>query len=184
MSFADWYYGQGYPSYDIEWYQYNYYLYGWIHQTQSHPSVSFFEMPIPLWAYHDGIPVKVVIGNVVQDQEIWQNIGFNIDSLVFDPELWILSVNNKVHQTLGATKDIIDSPEVIVFPNPANDQFKIKGNTEVTDVILTSALGIRFEKTCNEGNVNVADMPEGLYFLQLESNHGEIISHAPLLILR
>ncbi|HRI59346.1 MAG TPA: M1 family metallopeptidase, partial [Saprospiraceae bacterium] len=46
--FNDWFYGEGYPSYQIEWSQAGNTAWITIHQTQSHPSVGFFEVPVPL----------------------------------------------------------------------------------------------------------------------------------------
>ena len=47
--FDDWFYGQGYPSYNVQWTQIgNDYVKINMSQTTSHPSVSFFALPVAL----------------------------------------------------------------------------------------------------------------------------------------
>jgi aminopeptidase N len=46
--FNDWFYGEGYPSYQLEWTNQGSSVNIKLNQTPSHPSVEFFEMPVPV----------------------------------------------------------------------------------------------------------------------------------------
>src|SRR5690606_301218 len=46
--FAQWIYGQGHPTYQVSWGQNGNNVTITVNQTQSHPSVSFYEMPIEI----------------------------------------------------------------------------------------------------------------------------------------
>ena len=65
--FNDWVYNQGYPIYDIT---VSNSAAGQalitVNQTQSDPSVSFFEMPVPITLYDSiGTPFEVIVNNTI-----------------------------------------------------------------------------------------------------------------------
>ena len=121
--FNEWFKGQGYPSYRVEWTPI-----GTDHvkikmsQTTSHPSVPFFELPVALKFRNATLEKTVVVDNTVNGEIFLQNIGFIADTVLIDPELWLLTRNNisvKVAST-GADPNTIQ-----VYPNPIRDRFNI-----------------------------------------------------------
>jgi aminopeptidase N len=99
--FNDWIYRQGYPTYTISAQN----LEGGkakfiINQTQSDPSVSFFEMPVPIRVFgKKGQQLDLVLNNTVNGESFTENVPFTITSLIFDPNKNIISKRNTV--TLG-----------------------------------------------------------------------------------
>ncbi|MEL7063105.1 MAG: M1 family aminopeptidase, partial [Bacteroidota bacterium] len=95
--FADWIYGQGYPTYDLNWKKENDTVFVTLYQTQSHPSVDFFEMDVPLqivgWNGESQIE-RVYHANSGQTFAI--PIDFAVQEVIFDPDKWILSRDNTV----------------------------------------------------------------------------------------
>ena len=67
--FADWYYGEGYPSYTINWTQEADSVTFWVSQQTSHLSVPFFEMPIPIQVSYLGGSQTFVMQHTSQDQK-------------------------------------------------------------------------------------------------------------------
>ncbi|HJW30661.1 MAG TPA: M1 family aminopeptidase, partial [Saprospiraceae bacterium] len=183
--FADWFTGQGYPSYTIDWYQLQDSVSVGIHQAQSHPAVNFFEMPLPVWLYHNGIPEKLVLPNSHQDQLFMQYVGdVVIDSLVFDPELWILSVNNKVRHLSTATHDITSSDEIHFYPNPANQEIRIINLPPTADVMLIDLQGRQYQlKEYNGLSIDLSSFADGLYWLKVTGPKAALLLTAPILIL-
>lgn len=121
--FRQWYEGQGFPSYDVQWTQIgNGTVKIKINQTTSHSSVAFFEMPVPL-KFKNGQREKTVIVDFKTNGETFiKDIGFIADSVIIDPEYWLISRNNK------ATKvtEIEPAPtNVVVYPNPFLSSFTI-----------------------------------------------------------
>jgi hypothetical protein len=130
--FADWYYGEGYPSYTIDWMQEQDSVILWVSQSQSHPSVSFFEMPIPIIAYRFVVIADTVFQHTHNNQRFAFYVGNNVVSqLLFDNVKWILSKNNKVTKLTTSLPDPILQSRYTAYPNPANDWIEISNGDEV-----------------------------------------------------
>lgn len=119
--FNDWFYGSGYPSYHIKWANNpDGTIAVAIRQTQNHPSVSFFEMPVPLLFKNDEQDSLVRIDvNFNEGTYTVLPLGFVPDSLKFDPDLWLASTRNTV------TYDSNILQPLVIFPNPVNDYLMI-----------------------------------------------------------
>lgn len=120
---ADWYIGEGYPSYALQWSQT---LGGevtvHVSQTTSHPSVPMFEMPIPVRFKNGSQDTTVVFQHTANEQSFTAQLDFMADSALFDPERWIVSSSNVVTQVADLGKD---EQGVFVYPNPADDAVRV-----------------------------------------------------------
>ncbi len=75
--FKDWYEGQGYPSYKVQWSPLaNNQVEITMNQTTSHPSVSFFALPVALKFTKGNLQKTVVVDNKFNGQVFVENIGF------------------------------------------------------------------------------------------------------------
>ncbi len=98
--FQDWFYGQGYPLYTLEWAQDSgNNVFTKINQTTSHPSVSFFKMPVPVQFKNSTRDTIIVFDHLQNGQTFLANPGFKADTAIFDPYYWILC-NHTVKQTV------------------------------------------------------------------------------------
>ncbi|HEX8516163.1 MAG TPA: M1 family aminopeptidase [Bacteroidia bacterium] len=121
--FDQWYYKQGYPSYHITYGQTGNMVSITIDQSQSHPSVSFFEMPVPVKFIGAAQDTTIVFQHTSSGQTFTANIGYPVISAQFDPELHILSRNNTI---IGINELEPGSLNAAVFPNPAGDVISIQ----------------------------------------------------------
>ncbi|HSN62215.1 MAG TPA: M1 family aminopeptidase, partial [Ferruginibacter sp.] len=121
--FSQWYEGQGYPSYNVQWS-----MLGSSHvnikmnQTTSHSSVAFFEMPVALKFKNATQEKTVVVNNTYNGQQFLEQLSFVPDTVLVDPEYWIISKNNST-QRISANntgQSIVD-----VYPNPATNPLTI-----------------------------------------------------------
>jgi aminopeptidase N len=101
--FNDWVYNQGYPSYSIS---VKNYVTGQvqitINQTQSHSSVSFFEMPVPIRLMGAlGEQKDIVLENTANEQTFIVDVPFVVTDVVFDPKKEIISRNNNATLKVG-----------------------------------------------------------------------------------
>ena len=94
--FNQWYYNEGYPSYKVYWYQNGSNVNVRIDQTQSHASVSFFEMPVPIRFSAAGHDTTVVFNHTYSGQIFNCSLNFTATAVTFDPDLWLISKNNTV----------------------------------------------------------------------------------------
>ncbi len=94
--FDQWYYKQGYPSYQVRWNQIGNDVCVKISQTQSNASVNFFEMPVPVRFQGSGHDTTIVFNHTFSGQAFNAELNFTATTVTFDPNLWLISKNNTV----------------------------------------------------------------------------------------
>ncbi|NMH28262.1 M1 family aminopeptidase [Flavobacterium silvaticum] len=164
--FSDWIYNQGYPSYDITAHNT---APGMVHftvnQTQSHPSVTFFEMPVPVRVFGaGGQQLDVVLENTVNGQGFDVAVPFVVTSLEFDPDKHILALDNSA--TLGiSTANGLSG--ISVYPNPASAQINISvpQRFSVSGIKITNVLGQTELLVGETSQINVSSLSTGVHFL-------------------
>jgi len=115
--FDDWFTGEGFPSYQINWGQTGDTVSFTVHQTQSHPSVAFFEMTIPVQFKNTSRDTILRFSNTFSGQTYSVAIPFPVDSLKLDPGYQLISGSN----TINALEEHRSTNDLRVYPNPAND---------------------------------------------------------------
>jgi aminopeptidase N len=185
--FNDYIYGQGYPSFDVTSTQQDFTgtVQVTIKQTQSHPSVSFFETPVSvkLISKRTGKDTTFVF-NLTQNNQTFRatfsrDIG-NIDSVAFDPELWLLSKNNTNRAViLGATQEIDNQWITQLTPNPAKENITVNFKVDKVEPItieIVNELGqiilknnVQVTYGDNSKTLHLGDLPTGFYVLKLAS---------------
>ena len=175
--FKDWFKGQGYPSYNVQWTPIGtQYVNIKMNQTTSHTSVGFFELPVALKFKNATQEKIIVVDNKTNGETFFRNIGFIADTVLIDPEYWLVTKNNVSAKVPDAT---IGQNIVQVFPNPMGDHFYIYLRKMVAgsaSVNLYNALGQRVY-TRNINLVNGSEYVEvpsqylakGVYFLKINA---------------
>jgi hypothetical protein len=177
--FADWYYGQGYPSFTISWDQDAMDVVTFtVSQTQSDPSVSFFELPLPIQLKNGSQDTLVRANFTTNGQSFTVPLSFHADSLLFDPELWIISANNSVTNVQPLSLD----PAIRIYPNPANDYLLVasangtmgEGAACIYDIAgkLVQKQNLNFSGAAQEQAVFVGALDKGVYFIRVETAGG------------
>jgi aminopeptidase N len=173
--FADWLYGEGFPSYQLNWEVVGN---GWIKtnlsQTTSHASVDFFELPVPVRFKNATRDTIIVINHIKNQQIAFQQIGFQPDSAFIDPQLKILSAKNTVNKT---TPPPAEPNSVTVFPNPVQSQFTIylkNFQLGTLSLVLYNTKGqLLWQEQLNNFSgsslltVPSANLPSGIYWLSI-----------------
>lgn len=171
--FTQWFFGQGYPSYLTIWNQdAGDQLKIILNQTTSHDTVSFFEMPVPLRIKGQGRDTILVFNHAYNGQIFYSNPGFKADSVLFDPELKILSAQNKVVREYEYLRSLED---LVIYPNPAVTQLNIEINdlsnypekVELFDVLGRKMLEARPQS--NKFSLDVSAFAQGTYYLRILS---------------
>ncbi len=170
--FNDWFTGQGHPSYNIEWSQVGSSLYLEVNQTQSHPSVPFFELPIPIQIKNSTQDTIIRLNHTFSGENFIVSIPFQADSVIFDPEWWIISNNNSVITGIINYETNIG---IDIYPNPAKDFItihsdEIKNSNSLIDI--TNIIGevvIEMPFYGNDQTININNFAPGIYFIKLTS---------------
>lgn len=116
--FSDWYYGEGFPTYSLTWYQDTADVVTvTVMQSQSDASVSFFELPLPLYFKNATQDTLIRVQHTVNGQSFTIPLGFAADSLLFDPQIWIITDSAMV----SAVPEPVLPVTFTLFPNPSDD---------------------------------------------------------------
>ncbi len=179
--FDQWLYGQGHPLYQIYWQQAaNNELTLTINQTQSHPSVAFFAMPLPLRFWGNGVDTTVVVEHLFSGQAFGISLPFVVDSVQFDPERWILCANTTItNGAVGIENETIQS-SLNIYPNPANQQLyvqwtpnRISPNPTEINLYDTSGRCVsHLTTTNNTATINLQQLPAGIYVCEKRDSTG------------
>lgn len=171
--FNDWFVGEGFPSYQINWSQTGSLVSFTVNQSQSHSSVTFFELPIPIKFKNSFQDTVLRFDHTFSGQTFSATIPFTVDSLVFDPEYWIINANPTV---LNLTENISLKNELLVFPNPFTSELKIKFSRDIKEKIVVRLFDLNakkvFEQEFNlaklELSLNLQPLEKGFYFMEVK----------------
>lgn len=175
--FNDWLYGEGYPSYDIAWHQNssNKIVRFTVNQTQSDPSVSFFEMPLPVKINGANGQSEIVRLEVSENEQTFNApIPFDIISVEIDPEVQLITKNNNA--TLGI--DLINlQNEISIYPNPVVNTLTIQNNsnTIINSITIYNVLGeivLHFNNPSSK--LSLSSLNFGVHLIKINTDKGAI----------
>ena len=172
--FNDWYYGQGYPTYTINWNQDPQNIASiTINQQQTHNSVSFFESKIPIKFIGQDSDTTIIFNNTQNNQTFTTYIPFIINNIVFDPQKWILTTN----PTITEIKPISQN-KLQIYPNPSKDFINVKipiASSKISYHIYDSNGLLHLQQQnikTNNFKINISSIPPNIYTLLIQTNEG------------
>nr|WP_321221189.1 M1 family aminopeptidase [uncultured Psychroserpens sp.] len=173
--FDDWLYNQGYPSYTINWDQPTTNQVSiTVNQTQSHTSVSYFEAPVPVRLIGTmGETLNLVLNNTSNAQNFLENVTFEVQNIVFDPESDLISRNNSV---LLGVNDLEVANSLLLYPNPTSQALFIDkpSGLEISEVRIFNPLGQLVKKLPFNSTIDTTMWSTGLFFIQFQTKDGVI----------
>ncbi|WP_405370285.1 M1 family aminopeptidase [Nonlabens sp. Asnod2-A12] len=177
--FNDWIYGEGYPQHNINWIDIpNGISINYI-QTPTHPSVSLFEMQLPIKIIGAAGEVQwdtILVNSLTQNKRI--RVPFVVSSIEIDPDVDTISKNNTA--TLGLDTAFAKA-EYQLYPNPTSSTFQIIGIQEDFTALkiydLHGRMIIDYKKQLlnNPSLTFKAPQNSGIYFLNLTTERGTTI---------
>ena len=173
--FDQWFYKQGYPSYQLDWAQQGNSLSFKLSQTTTDTSVRFFAMSVPIKLYGNGIDTTLKVENTENVQYYAYTVPFAIDSIVIDPTLWILSGNNNVRKLPALDHDGF----ITIYPNPMHDIITVWYDAQTLNHLSYTVYNIEGQQIDSgliNGNndkysISVSDLASGVYVLQLSGTN-------------
>ncbi len=176
--FNDWIYNEGYPSYDISAQKISATQTKFIiNQTQSDPSVSFFEMPVPIRVFGAaGQVLDLKLQNNINGQIFIENVPFTVNSFVIDPDKHLISNENTttiLSPLANENFDLLNN--IVIAPNPANDFLNIIVPSFVTveNVSIYNSIGQKVLSD-NKEKVLINNLSNGIYHLEIKTSEGLI----------
>lgn len=172
--FDQWFFGEGYPTYSIEYYYNDNGLVLTIYQTTS-STTPFFDLPLEIEVdFGFGIDTTFRVDITDNVTTVQTDITEDFFNITIDPNNWIINSNGSI--TLG-TADINQELKVAIGPNPFNDQLQIRFNEETESDLIILDLGgkIIYEShLTGSANIDLSELGSGVYLVQLISENSKI----------
>lgn len=169
--FNDWFYGKGFPTYEIYWEQKNDEIILKLFQSQSDPSVYFFNSLVPIKFYSKTWDTTIQFNPRFSGHQFSFFTTHQIDSIQFDPEKWILAKSDILTSTRELTNDNIFK----IYPNPSKGKFQLtttKSYVNEPYKVFSLAGELMKEGYLNEDNqFNIESLAKGVYLFQLSRLH-------------
>ena len=177
--FDDWYYGEGWPTYEMEVNQTSSTaLEITLNQAQSNSSVSFFEMPVPVKVFYaDGSDSTYVLNNTHTAQVFQLATKSLIDSIAFDPDRHVVCLHSITSSNVGIQSSLDVDNQLDVYPNPVvKDLFVYSKKSGIQGVEIFDAQGkvirqFSYNGSSKEVKVGMSDLSSGYYFLRITSDN-------------
>lgn len=172
--FNDWVYNQGYPSYNIT-------VQNWgagqakiiVNQTQSHASVSYFEMPLEIRLTDSGGSIHdVIVNNTFDGEEFIVSVPFVVADVEFDPNKHIISNNN---QAVLSNDSFVLENKINLYPNPTRDILNVQllNTIELKEVQIFNNLG-QLVLIESKTSFSTAILSKGVYTVKVKTSEGVI----------
>jgi len=166
--FDQWYYGEGFPTYNIIWTQFNNTLNISSTQTTSTQTTPLFKMLLP---FH----IQTAQGDTIiylQQNQLTEQFSISfpepILNLNLDSDKWLLMNVNNVIQGINAEMSIKD---FAIYPNPTQNYLYIQfDNNTQKEIEIYSLNGHKIKSLyTNEfiNTIDVSDLSQGMYFIKI-----------------
>ena len=170
--FNDWYYGEGYPTFTLTYFPdpvnpLRQKLR--ISQAQSYPSVSFFEVTVPVRIWKDGKSKDIRPKLTRQNQEFdISNEPF--DYLEFDPDKWLIAKLDKISPVLHVS----EIKEIQIVPESSLKKIWVQipdlsGDETLRIMDLSGKAIINITLVNEDSWVDVSSLKSGIYLVEVRT---------------
>lgn len=172
--FDQWYYGQGYPRYDIEYYMFENTFNMYVTQTTS-SITPLFQMTMDYKLTFDDnsdTTIRLFQGSNVEHFAL--DLGKQVVNVQVDPDNWTFERVNSL--VVGTKEELKNENYFSVYPNPITDVLNIVFTSEhqaSTAVLHNSAGQVLLSQSLNSINnqLDMSKLPKGMYFLTVSNEH-------------
>lgn len=177
--FEQWYFGEGFPTYQVQYNQVGNDLFLEISHSVSMPSITpTFNNPISLRLFRQGQADTIIRFDITSNSDLFilSDFGTLTGTIGIDPSNWIINGNGGVSAdpTLSLNDSNVASlPRLEVYPNPSTDFISIKGQIETLNYMLYDANGktVLAGTIDKEALIDVRALQRGAYLLKCVSEN-------------
>ncbi len=176
--FDQWYYGKGFPMFDIEWSREGDTVSIRSTITSSSTGTPFFKTSVEYKLNREGGDTTI---RVFQDQNIQTfniYVPHNVTSLEVDPDNWILNQVSSISY-IPEYKEF-EEINIRIFPNPFSTSLNMifLGNSGHREISILDISGKELVKTVTEQSelaIDGSQLPPGLYFLRIREDDNSYV---------
>lgn len=181
--FEQWYFGEGFPTYSIQWEQNESDLLLQVNHDASKPNVTpTFTNDLDIKFQRIGLPDTTIRFSMTSNNEVFNinGIGTINGNISVDPENWIINeVGSISGSNISEVQHVEDHVQQIYFsPNPTNGVFIIEHLSSPANLIIRDMNGkIRQQQSIEPKEfVNIKDLGKGTYLIEIQiDNNSKII---------
>ena len=176
--FDQWYYGKGFPRFDIEWSRDGDTVCIRSTITSSSTVTPSFKTSVEYKLNYEGGDTTI---RVFQDQNIQTfniYIPHNVTSLEVDPDNWILNKVSSINY-IPEYKEF-EKRNIRVFPNPFSTSLNVifldnSGHREISLLDISGKELVKIVTEQNELKIDGSHLPPGLYFLHIREKNNSYV---------
>lgn len=173
--FNQWFYGEGFPTFTVKWNQLADTLYIVSIQTTSTAVTPLFITPLEFnvkRAAGDTV-IRVLCDQASRTYKI--PLTGTVTGIEIDPNNWIINTGTaqKDITLIGLSEASSSAQFISLYPNPVYDQLFLTLPQTRASVSIIDAMGKKIiEQTIAQPQVDVEQLPQGVYFLQVITDAG------------
>lgn len=175
--FKDWFYGEGFPIFDIQLNidankQSGELI---VNQESSHSSVDLFETPFEIEFFGLNGESEIRRYDLTQNKQhfLVEDLPFKITDYKFNPGNDIIA---KVNAARLGTQNMVENNQFFkIYPNPVQEHFFVLSNNTIDAIKMYDAAGklVKVQSIQSyEAEISCANLPKGLYMIQAETADG------------
>jgi aminopeptidase N len=176
--FDQWYFGEGYPTYSIEWSQNSGGMFMEVTQTTSAPTVTpLFKMLMGYkLIFTDGSDTTIYLYQTENVNDFAFPIAKPVSQIQVDPGNWVL---NQVGSITVGIKDNFDFEDFSLSPNPATHKLNLAFGNESQiprEISILNLLGNKvksFNSDQQYFSIDLADLPSGNYICLVKTGKNQ-----------
>jgi len=175
--FDEWYFGEGFPTYSVQWKQLGNDALVQISHTASAPNVTpTFTNPIDLKFVRPGNTDTTIRFDITSNSNLFQinGIGTLSNSISIDPQNWVVNQNGTITMNeLLSLESLSASEGMELYPNPTNDVLYVKNIPTPCSYKIYDMYGkVQSTGEVMDGNsLKTNNLQSGTYLLVLEGNN-------------
>jgi len=175
-----WYFGEGYPVYNIAWDQEEDTLVIDAIQTTTAEATSLFKMPMNYKIYYDGNDTIIKLFQEQNNQTFKIYIQDQVDSIKANPDNWVLAKIESVNINTGNSGRYYQSPVVKLINNPFNEYLELEftGSNQKKTVILRDISGriiLQLSTYDQTLDINTGKLRQGIYIIEVIAGDNRVI---------
>jgi aminopeptidase N len=169
--FNQWYFGEGYPIFDIVWHQDGSDLFITSYQSSSTSVTPLFKMTVPYQLiFEDGSDTTILLSQDASTNNYTIAVGKSVQDIRLDPEQWIL---HRLNSLTVIVEEYSDPLNFLVSPNPSSDRiavFVAPHTGQDFHLIITDLTGRVYYKGKTSGTkseLDISSLSRGVYLLRI-----------------
>lgn len=170
--FEQWYFGEGFPTYSVEWKQSGNDAYVRINHTVSMPNITpTFTNPIDLKFTRPGQSDTTIRFDITSNSNTFliPEIGTINNGIAIDPQNWVVNQAGSITMNNALSIENIHLESIEIYPNPTANNFTISHLNQNAKIEIYNMLGkvVLTQNMAPGENISTVNLANGNYLVKI-----------------